>query len=127
LIFVLAGCAGRTPTGADESVPQGIWGGDHVSLTVDTRTAAVEFDCAHGTLSVPIPLDGGRFDVTGVFVLERGGPIHLNEDLPRLPARFSGFVDGRDMRLRVTLADTGQEIGTYTLKLGASGRLIKCL
>jgi hypothetical protein len=115
------------PTGASISVSAGIWSGDHVRLTVSGTASTVEFDCAHGTLPAPIPVHDGAFDVTGVLVIEHGGPIRQDENLPRETARYSGTVTALDMTLRVTLADTGEVVGDYTLRLGGPARLFKCL
>lgn len=127
LLLSLAGCAGGSPTSSVTAIAVGIWGGDHVRLTVESNAVSVEFDCAHGTLPAPVPLDDGAFDVTGILVLERGGPIREGEVLPQQTARYSGTVEGADMTLRVTLVDTAQVTGDYTLRRGAAARLFKCL
>lgn len=127
IIGVQVVCLSCGPTGPTtiRSVPSGVWGGDHVRLTVSETAAAIEFDCAHGTLDGPIALDrDGHFDVAGLFVREHGGPIHVDEVLEREPARYSGAVEGRTMTLIVT---SSQRLGPFTLALGRLGRLVKCL
>jgi hypothetical protein len=126
LLVTLAGCS-QAPSGPDHSVPSGTWGGDHVVLSIDAARAAIEFDCAHGTLPVPIALDRGQFDVTGVFVREHGGPIREDETVVQQAAQYRGAVDGGKMTLRVRLADGLQDLGSYTLSFGAAGRVFKCL
>ena len=125
LLVPLAGCAATT--GPDQSVSTGVWGGDHANLTIDAASAAIEFDCAHGTLSAPIALDRDEFDVAGMFVAEHGGPIRVDEVIVQQPARYRGSVEGRRMTLRVRLVDGAQDLGTYTLTLGTPGRVFKCL
>jgi len=116
-----------TSTSPDAFVPIGPWGGDHALLTVTVASAAIEFDCAHGTLPAPIPLAHGDFDVVGEFVQEHGGPIRDGEQAVRRPARYRGSIDKQIMTLRVTLTDAPQDVGTFSLTLGTGGRVFKCL
>ena len=125
LLMVLAGCS--TTTGPDAVIMAGSWGGDHAVLDITATSASIEFDCAHGTLPVPLTLNRGTFDVTGDFVQEHGGPIRSDETVDRQPARYSGTVSGNTMTLLVRLTATGQDLGTYMLTRGVSGRVFKCL
>ena len=125
LLMVLAGCS--TTTGPDAVITTGSWGGDHAVLDVTATSASIEFDCAHGALPVPLTLNRGTFDVTGDFVQEHGGPIRSDETVDRQPARYTGTVSGNTMTLLVRLTATGQDLGTYTLMRGVSGRVFKCL
>lgn len=119
-------CVACGPT-APSGVALGIWGGDHIALTVTAIGASVEFDCAHGTLDAPLRLDAsGHFDVAGTFVRE-GGPIQLGAPPNSRPARYSGVMDGRAIQLTVTLTDQPQTIGTFSLTRGATAKLVKCL
>jgi hypothetical protein len=125
LLMVLAGCS--TTTGPDAVIMTGSWGGDHAVLDVTATGASIEFDCAHGTLPVPLTLNRGTFEVTGDYVQEHGGPIRSDETVDRQPARYSGTVSGNTMNLLVRLTEKGQDLGTYTLTRGLSGRVFKCL
>jgi hypothetical protein len=125
LLIVLAGCS--TTTGPDAVIMNGSWGGDHAVLDVTATSASIEFDCAHGTLPVPLTLNRGTFDVTGDYVQEHGGPIRSDETVDRQAARYTGTVSGNTMTLLVRLTATGQDRGTYTLIRGSSGRVFKCL
>lgn len=108
-------------------VTAGKWGGRSVRLDVTDKTAVIEFDCAHGTIDAPLTLDaGGKFDVTGTFTAERGGPVREGASSNARPARYSGDLKGDAMTLIVTLTDTQQQVGTYTLALGKGGRIVKC-
>ncbi|MGB8511110.1 MAG: hypothetical protein WCD76_22255 [Pyrinomonadaceae bacterium] len=109
-----------------ERVPPGKWGGAHVRLEVHNDGAEIEYDCAHGTLAGPLRLDGeGRFHAKGTHVRERGH-IRLGETPPGRPARFQGRVSARTMTLTVTLEDSTEDLGTFTLTQGSDGRLWKC-
>lgn len=123
--ILLSSCA--SSTGPDMFVSAGSWGGEHAVLTVETNSASIEFDCAHGSLPAPIALTQDRFDVAGDYVQEHGGPIREGEQVVHRPARYQGAVDGKTMTLTVTLNDTGDRIGSFTLTHGVSGRVFKCL
>ena len=45
----------------------------------------------------------------------------------RRPARYDGWTDGDQMTLKVTLTDSGEALGTFNLKRGQSGRILRCL
>ncbi|MBC7933677.1 MAG: hypothetical protein H7Z38_24210 [Rubrivivax sp.] len=112
---------------ASDDMPKGMWGGNHVRLEVQEGEARIEFDCAHGTLGNIAPDSAGNFDVAGTFVAERGGPVRVGETGDGRPARFRGSVSDKTLTLKVTLTDTGDEVGTFTLTHGKSVRLTKCL
>jgi len=124
LAMALAACSSTT---SPDAIVSGTWGGDHALLEITATGAAIEFDCAHGTLSVPLTLNRGAFDVTGDYVQEHGGPIRSDETVDRQPARYTGTISGNTMTMLVRLTATGQDRGTYTLVRGASGRVFKCL
>ena len=65
--------------------------------------------------------------VDGVFVRERGGPVREGEEADRRRARYSGRVDGSTMTLGITLIDSNENIGTFTLNHGAEPLIRKCL
>jgi hypothetical protein len=110
------------------ALSSGVWGGKGIRLEVTPAGGNVEYSCARGTVAEPIVLDGaGNFQAVGTHTLERGGPPDPDapEPTPR-PARFSGRVTGNQMELTVTLAEGGS-LGTYSLALGASPVLDKCV
>src|SRR5215203_3525634 len=97
LVFVCFGLAsvGAVPraraTATVEPVKaiRGSWGGPHIGLTAEKGTVTLDLDCAHASMDGPIRLDSnGAFDVTGVFVRERGGPARRDETADTHPARF---------------------------------------
>ena len=124
VLFVSIACPG--PSGAGR-IATGVWGGEHVRLTVEGSGAAIEFDCAHGRVEEPIVLDGARyFDARGVFVRERGGPVREGDVEDAKPARYKGTVKGDAMTLTVT-PESGEDLGPFFLTKGSSARLLKCL
>ena len=110
-------------------VPTGSWGGEHIQLNAMETGAKVEYDCAFGTIDEPLLLEkDGTFEAHGIHVYERGGPIQLGEPpLKQHPAIYRGSVDGTQMRLTVTLRETERAVGVFSLGLGRSPQLEKCL
>lgn len=105
----------------------GVWGGDHIRLEVTDGGAAVEYDCASSTIDQPIALDAhGNFDVKGKYAAQHAGPIRRDEEANNHPARYVGRVKGDEMTLSVTLTDTKETVGAYTLTRGSEGRVMKC-
>lgn len=124
LLFCCTGCL-------DPEVPAlvtGDWGGPHLGLVATDIGATLEYDCAAGKIAGPIrPDDGGRFLVTGEHFPGHGGPIRIDEQVDPRPARYQGTVRGNAMTLLVTLTDTNESLGTFTLVRGASPHVFKCL
>ena len=108
-------------------IPDGAWGAQHISVQVEKGSARIEYDCAHGTITGPLKLDSkGRFSVLGTHVREHGGPTRQGEDQQGIPARYTGWTDGKRMTLTVTLVGSKESLGTYTLTHGQLGRIFKC-
>lgn len=107
----------------------GVWGGPHIRLDVaEDATAAVEFDCAHGTLAEPVVPDGaGAFRVAGRYVAERPGPVREGEEGEGVPAVYAGKVQGKSLTLTITLTGSGEELGPFELTQGRTPRLTKCM
>src|SRR6266849_1465533 len=129
VVFALSGVllhAGTQAAPDASAITTGAWGREHVVLKVSEKGADVEFDCAHGQVTQPIPVDKhGDFDVAGTFTPEHGGPVRRDENTPPASARYSGHVDGDTMSLTVTLGK--EKVGIYTLIRGSRPRLTKCL
>ena len=105
-----------------------MWGGQHVQMMLNADGATVEYDCAHGTIDEALsPDQNGDFDVAGTYLRESGGPVR-SDDVPTVyAAQYAGTVDAGEMTMTVTLTDSGENVGTYTLTLGDTGRVFKCL
>ena len=105
----------------------GAWGGKHIRLDVNPQGATVEFDCAQGTISQRIVVDRrGRFVADGAYIEEHGGPVRMNEPANSAPVRFTGQIRGKRMTLTVRRSDRRKLIGTFTLRYGQEGDLVKC-
>lgn len=126
--LIAAGVGCRNPIAGDDRVAAGAWGGTSIRLEVTSQGATIEYDCAHGSIDEPLVTDrDGRFSAVGTHVREHGGPIRQDEQPDSHPAHYRGQSSGETMRLTVTLTDLQQEIGTFILTRGATGRLFKCL
>lgn len=108
-------------------IPAGPWGGEHIRVEIHGASGTIEYDCAHGEMQGPIVMDSkGSFNLLGTHVRERHGPIRRGAPPDAHPARYTGRVEGDRMTLTVTLTDTQEAVGTYTLVHGQPGRVWKC-
>ena len=125
-VLASSGCSG-SPAGPSPALT-GVWGGDHIALTVAGAGSHIEFDCAHGDIPGSIAVNAqNTFDVQGTYVREHGGPIRVGEVPDSHPAAYVGSVTATTMALTVRLTDTNEVIGTFALSQGTTGRVLKCL
>jgi hypothetical protein len=111
---------------ATQELAKGVWGGQHVRAEVSDQGAEIEFDCARGSIAQKIVFDGsGRFDVGGSFTTEHAGPIRDDENNSR-PVRYRGTVSDKEMELTIFDPKTKEALGTFALRFGNEGRLMKC-
>ena len=129
LAVAIADCLACGASLAPSSLlPTGVWGGDHVAMTVEERSTHIELDCAHADIPGVLRIDArGQLDATGTFAWEHGGPIRLGEPLDSHPASFAGSVASTTMMLTIRLTDTTEVIGGFTLTRGTVGRVFKCV
>jgi hypothetical protein len=107
---------------------KGTWGGDHILMEVTDEGAQVEYDCAHGTISEPLRIDSqGKFSAKGTHVREHGGPVRAGDEDKGEPVIYSGTSDGKTATVTVTNSATGEVIGTFSITLGKTSRIRKCL
>lgn len=107
---------------------KGTWGGNHISMEVTEEGAQVEFDCAHGTVSEPLRVDGqGKFSAKGTHFKERGGPQRVDGEDKGVPVIYSGTTDGKTATFTITNSATDEVIGTFSITQGKRSRIHKCL
>jgi hypothetical protein len=129
--MLAAGC--NTAPGQPEHL-FGIWGGSHAGLAFQGGLADAQFDCASGTIDVPVyPAKDGSFTGKGTYRTGAAGPIKVGQFFKSQDAVFSGEVakgagknDPRTMTLTVTLED-GTALGPFTLSEGTPPQLTRCL
>jgi len=108
-------------------VAAGIWGGQNAQLDVTEDGARIRFSCARGSIEQPVKLDAeGRFSVEGTFTAEAMGPQREDNPPKSRPAVYTGSVKDQEMTLTVTLKETKEEAGKFTLTHGKAGRVWKC-
>ena len=106
----------------------GTWGGQHISININGRSATIEYDCANGTIDGPLTLDSqGRFRWRGTHYREHGGPVRRDQKPNSHPATYTGWIKGDTMTLTVKLTDTDETFDTFTLKRGSAGKVWKCM
>ena len=109
-----------------QRVPRGVWGGLHINMVVGTRSAVIEYDCAHGTIDGGLGFDKqGKFEWRGTFTPERGGPIRADDEPQAQSATYSGEIKGATMTLTLKVSGS-DETETFTLEKGKHGELFKC-
>ncbi len=128
VVSVLACCSCGDVMSGPSRLLTGVWGGDHVSLSVADTSTHLELDCALGDIPAVPTLDRqGQFQVAGTYTRGHGGPIRQGEIPDTHPAIYSGLVASKTMTLTIRLSDTNESIGPFTLLSGSLGRVFKCL
>ena len=108
-----------------QRVATGVWGGQHISIQVGSRSATIEYDCANGVIDGPLTIDAsGNFNWRGKHRMERGGPVRQDEKPNEHAATYTGTIKGNTMTL--TLKLEGNDDETFTLEKGKEGELFKC-
>jgi hypothetical protein len=128
LCAVLAASAGCSTGVAPPALVLGDWGGDHAGLVATPDSGTLEYDCAAGRITEPIhPLSDGSIFVIGTHTPGHGGPIRIDEVLPKRPARYTGRVNGDQLTLTVVMTDSNVTVGTFDLYRGRAPHVFKCL
>lgn len=126
--FVGLGFVSMVQAKKPRTIANGSWGGQHIQMSVSHGSATIEYDCANGTITGPLKIDSrGRFELRGIHHVEHGGPVRIDEKQSGgEPAKYTGWTDGKKMKLTVTLVNSKTEIGTFELTRGDAGRVFKC-
>ena len=123
LLLTLTGIGARRM----QRVSNGTWGGLHIQFEISNGAIAVEYDCAHGSVTGPLTIDRvGRFSWRGTYTRERGGPIRMDQKDDNQAATYSGSIKGNTMKLTVRLENSSLEPQTFTLERDKVGRVFKC-
>ena len=109
-------------------VAPGNWGGAGINLTVEKDGAKIEYDCAEAEIGEKLATDKrGNFNVEGSYLRHYPGAIRTKLLPKSQPAKFEGKISGETMMLKVTLTESGEEIGNYTLERGKTAKIHRCL
>lgn len=113
---------------ANGPLPLGVWGGEGVRLEITAQGAALEFDCASGTIDEPLNAVEGRIDAGGTFTLGHGGPLLEDEVPDTRTAQYLGTTRGNTLHLEVRFEGLGSaDPPTFVLTRGGEGLLRRCL
>src|SRR5262245_56546370 len=105
---------------------KGNWGGEGAGIQITENGAQLFFDCAKGSIDVPItPDEDGRFEVTGRYVKEGPGPTRP-EQTQGVGARYLGQLEGNTLTLSVRLTLSRDVLGPYTLTRNRMPRVREC-
>jgi len=108
-------------------VSAGNWGGNNVGLNVTDTRSTLQFPCAHGTIDEALVLSAdGSFSAKGTFTAEHPGPLREDDPPAAQAARYEGSVKDEAMTLIVTLSKTKEQVGSFSLEYGKTGRVRKC-
>jgi hypothetical protein len=111
--------------GAAKTIPTGVWGGEHIRMEVSRDAAEIEFDCASGTITKPLLLDGkGQFRLAGTYKREHPAPVQSDGD-SGFNAVYSGTLHGNRLRLEVSVSGV-EGIKSFDLVKDNQGTLAKC-
>lgn len=123
LTLLASACQAAAPTASGVLV--GGWGGQHVGLELTAAGGTLDYDCAAGTIDEPVRVDAsGRFTARGTHTPSMGGPERIDVPRPRVPAQYSGRLEGARLTLSVRVPD---ELGPFTLTRGVEPMLMRCL
>jgi hypothetical protein len=130
LFLLAASSCGSSPAASagaeNRALAEGIWGGPHIQMTIESKGASLEMDCAHGVISKPILVGkDGRFRVSGTYSPEHAGPVRESDEKGR-PAVYTGRLEGETLSLGIAY-ESGEDVGTFELVHGRASRITKCL
>jgi hypothetical protein len=118
--------AGCTTTIEKPAYLVGTWGGPHAGIAFHV-TSDVQFDCASGSIDVPVyPAKDGSFLVKGTYREGSPGPVRVGQIFRSQTATYSGTALEGVMTLNVELED-GTALGPFNMMLGAPPQLNRCL
>ena len=110
------------------AVSPGNWGARGISVLVEENGAKIEYDCAHGEIKEKLTVnENGEFEADGTHTRESFGPIIQGKEPKPQPAHYTGKISGDTMTLKVTLTNSNESVGDFTLGRDKYARLTKCL
>jgi hypothetical protein len=108
-------------------VAAGKWGGTGIGLSVGETDVSLEFDCATAEIARNLMIDkAGNFSAEGFYIRRSPGALRTKFPPKRAAARFVGKISGKTMTLRITLIETDEKIGDFTLQRGKTSTIRKC-
>ena len=108
-------------------VAPGKWGAAGIGLSVEETAVTIEFDCATAEIARNLMIDKtGNFSTEGIYIRRSPGALRVKFPPKRAPARFEGKISGKTMTMKITLTETGEKIGDFTLQRGKTPTIRRC-
>jgi hypothetical protein len=120
--LIAASCVHPDPSSNAATLRSGTWASSQAVIIVTTQAVHIEFACGSGDIpQVPSLNNRGSFTTDGIMI-KAVGP-----GLVKQAVRYVGAVNGETLTLTVTATDSGENVGTYTVRYNADARPAKCL
>ena len=120
-------CACARLSSAPVPLLPGEWGGSHVGLSLTSTGGTLEYDCAAGTMAVPVTVHpDGTFTAEGTHTPGWGGPEIQGQVMPTYRVRYSGKIRGDVMSLQGRV-ENGVLLGPFELRRGAEAIIFRCV
>lgn len=117
----------KTMTKKFVAVPPGLWGAEGIILNVEEKGVNIQFACADGQIEQALNMDEqGDFSSNGFQSQHGPGPARVDANSARQPAIYKGKISGDSMTLKVTLTETKEVVGEFTLERGKTSRMKRC-
>lgn len=108
-------------------VAPGNWGGSGIGLDIEETTVVLEFDCATAEIPGNLMIDkAGNFSTSGVYTRRMPGALRIKLLPKPAAARFEGKISGKTMTLKITLTESDEKVGDYTLQRGKTRTIRRC-
>jgi hypothetical protein len=129
IVTQLASAQG-SPQSSAKPIPEGVWGGDHLALTIRSDGADLEFDCAVGHIRTPLTVNGkGEFRVKGSYQVERPAPMRADTPVNADEGNeivYRGKLSGNALEITVTLPGETRP-SVFHLVRDREPTLMKCM
>ncbi|MEN9502220.1 MAG: hypothetical protein RI964_1505 [Pseudomonadota bacterium] len=105
----------------------GLWGGEHLELTLAASGGTLRYDCGAGTLDGVLKPDAqGKFTAMGTFTRGMGAVMADPALWPKPePVTYSGQVQGETLRLQIQ--HQSGEVSDYQLQHDQPAKLVLCM
>lgn len=104
------------------------WAGSGMRLVIGESCVNMQFACAEGEITQKLQIDEhGNFSANGVYIRQNPGPLRVDSPPKHQSARYEGKISDKTMTLKITLTETNEVIGDFTLELNKKIRLQRCL
>ena len=109
------------------AVSPGTFGGTGIIVIVEKDAVKIEYDCAEGEILKQLKVDKkGFFKVDGSHKGPNMGPTRQNDSRKPQPVHFEGQIIGKVMKIKVTMTETNEVIGEFTLRRDATPEMHRC-